>query len=363
MLSGMDKKSKFLLLSLIIGPIFIIFLLIILRGCSSSNSYSKYEKQMLNAAKKYFENKNMLPVTEGGNASVSLDDLVNYEYIKSPSKELKDESCSGTVSVYNNGASVKENNGGFYLYIPDLKCDSYKTEHLIDKLLKDVVTSKSGLYETSDGYVYKGSKVKNYISFFEKKYLIISIDNSNILKVVKIDSEKDNSEWDYKFNTSVDYSYGKNDYSDSYMLDVLTNMYLGTDIDKKKHMVAHDVCYGNRNSEYYNIDNINECSKKLDNQFITLMNVYDYPLASYDSECVSIYSGACSNYNYIFNNIDSTWLVNGITDDSYDVYYFSGSIDFTKAYYSKRYNIVLYLNGNELYTEGNGTYDKPYVIK
>ena len=113
MLSGMDKKSKFLLLSLIIGPIFIIFLLIILRGCSSSNSYSKYEKQMLNAAEKYFENKNMLPVTEGGNASVSLDDLVNYEYIKSPSKELKDESCSGTVSVYNNGASVKENNGGF----------------------------------------------------------------------------------------------------------------------------------------------------------------------------------------------------------------------------------------------------------
>lgn len=363
MLNKIGKNGKIAIICLFVVPIILLLFLLIIRGCSSSNSYSKYEKNMISAAEKYFTNKNSLPKTEGGTVSVSLDDLISNDYIKSTEKKLDDKSCKGSVTVRNNGASVKNNNGGYYLYIPDLKCENYKTVHLIDKLLNDVVTEKSGLYATTDGYVYRGSKVNNYVSFFGKKYMIVNIDNNGILKLVKLDSEEDSVEWDFKYNPEVDYSYGKNDFSDSNILDELTGNYLVTSDEKKVHMVAHNVCYGNRNTEYTAIDYSNECSKVLDNQFITLLSVPDFSMASYDVDCDSIYSGSCSNYNYLYDRLYSTWLLNGITDNSYEVYYFGGYIYYTLASRSNLYNMVIFIDGNELYVDGDGSASNPYVIK
>lgn len=363
MLKKMDKKNVYIFAGLIFVPIVLILFLVLIRGCNGTLSYSKYEDKMIKAAEKYFSDENNLPVTEGGEVTVSLDDLVNGGYLKSSEKLLKDDSCTGSVTVRNNGASLKANNGGFYLYTPYLSCDGYETSYLIDKLMEDVVTSKSGLYQTDDGYVYKGSKVNNYVSFFDKNYRIISIDNDGILKLVKVDSEKDKVIWDDKFNTEKNRAYGKNDYSDSYIIDALLNKYLETDINKKKHLVAYDVCVGNRGLNYVSIDKTNECSDKLENQFISLMNTYDYAMASYDSECTSIYSGACSNYNYIFDSINSTWLMNGLSDNSYEVYYYQGTISYGKANNKKRYNMVIYLSGNEVYKKGDGSLSSPYVIK
>lgn len=128
-------------------------------------------------------------------------------------------------------------------------------------------------------------------------------------------------------------------------------------------MIAYDVCYGNRNTNYTSIDKTSECSKILDNQFISLMNTYDYVMASYDSECTSIYSGSCSNYNYIYNNISFSWLMNGVSNNSYQVYYYQGGIIYTNASNSKKYNIVIYLDSNELYVKGDGSISNPYIIK
>ena len=362
MLKKMDGKSKTILLMLIILPIIVILLLVGIRSCSNGkSSYSEYEKKMIKAASKYFTNNNMFPKTEGGIVSVDLSELVKNGYIKSPESSVKDTNCSGYVNVQGNGISVNEDLND-YLYIPDLVCDNYKSIHLIDKLKEDIVTDKSGLYETGDGYIYKGSKVNNYVSFFDKKYLIISIDNNNVLKMVKIDSEKSNVVWDNKFNPDVDRSYGKNDYSDSNIVDELYNQYLSTDNNKKKHMIGYSVCYGNRDYNNEAINKDSECLKKLDNQFISLMNVYDIPMASYDKDCTSIYSGSCSNYNYIFDNIGTTWLMNGVSNNSYDVYYYSYGITYDKAKIRNSYNMVIYVNGNELYTKGDGSYNDPYVI-
>lgn len=82
-----------------------------------------------------------------------------------------------------------------------MSCDDYQTTYLIDELLKGVVTEKSGLYQVEDGYVYKGAKVNNYVSFFDKTYRILSIDNNGILKLVKVDQEKNRVNWDSKYNT------------------------------------------------------------------------------------------------------------------------------------------------------------------
>ena len=363
MLKKMDKKNIYICCGLILIPIVLILFLVLIRGCNGSISYEKYEDKMEKAAQKYFKDKDKLPKTEGGEVTVSLDDLVDTNYIKSTEKLLDDDSCTGSVTVRNNGASLEDNNGGFYLYIPSLSCDSYKTIHLIDKLMEDVVTSKSGLYQVDDGYVYKGAKVNNYVSFFDKTYRIISIDNNGILKLVKVDPEKNSVVWDGKYNTEKKQMSGKNDYSDSKIIDVLIENYNKFKDNQKKHIMAYSVCYGNRSLEYTTIDKTSECSKILDNQFLSLMNTYDYAMASYDIECTKIDSCSCRNYNYIYNSIDVSWLMNGNADNSYEVYYYEdGHVDVNKANSTKRYNLVIHIDGNELYNKGDGSEENPYVI-
>ena len=364
MLKKMDKKFLYICGALIIVPLLIILLLVLIRGCNSSITAEKYENKMLSAAKNYFKKKNTLPVSEGGVTQVSLEDLVDEKYIKNPDGYVSDNKCEGYVKVINNGVSVKENDGGYYLYIPHLSCEKYKTVHLIDKLLEDVVTSESGLYQTNDGYIYKGSKVNNYVKFADKTYRIISVDNNNIMKLVKVDSEKNRVLWDTKFNSEKNKSFGKNDYSDSNIIDVLKTRYNKFKDDQKKHLFAYNVCYGNRSESYRAVDKTKECSKILENQFVSLMSTYDFASASYDPECTSITAGSCRNYNFIFDSIDTTWLMNGNSDNSYEVYFYSqGYIDVTRANTNKRYNMVIYLSADELYNNGKGTSDSPYVIK
>ena len=362
MLKNLDKKRLALIF---IIPLIIIIFLFIIKGCSGgSSSFESYEKKMTSAAVDYFSKKNMLPVTEGGEVSVTLEELVSSGSIKSPSKSLNDKSCSGKVTVRNNGASIEKNNGGFYLYTPYLECDKYKTTYIIDKLKENIVTSKSGLYESIDGYIFKGDKVNNYVSFFDKLYRIISIDNNGIMRLVKVQRESDSVVWDTKYNIDVKDIYGVNDYSDSYIYDILNNVYLSSSDKQKKHLVANGICYGNRSVDYIKIDNSMECQSVLDNQFISLLYTYDYANASYDPNCVSIGAGACLNYNYLYNTLGSTWLLNGVTDNSYGIYYYSsGALYIKRASNSYKYHIVINLSGYELYTKGDGSKDNPYVIK
>ena len=364
MLKKIDKKFIYICSGLIIAPLLLIAFLMIIRGCSGNITYEKYEDKMVKAAEKYFKNKAKLPKSEGGEVSVSLTDLVEDGYLKSTEKLLDDDTCKGNVTVTNNGASVEKNDGGYYLYIPDLKCDDYNTIHLIDKLTEKIVTSKSGLYKIEDGYIYKGDKVNNYVSFFNKEYRIISVDNDGILKMVKTEPEKNSVIWDDKYNVDDRQVSGKNDYSDSNIIDQLAINYSKMKDDQKKHLIAYNVCYGNRPSEYVNIDKTNECSNVLEGQFISLMNTYDYASVSYDKDCIKYNSLACRNYNYLYDTIETTWLMNGNADNSYEVYYYSdGHVDISKANRGKKYNQVIYINGNELYIKGDGSKENPYVIK
>lgn len=364
MLKSLSKKNLYLLIGLLSFPIVLILFLMILKCCSGGKqSYEAYEKSMTSSAQKYFENKNLMPIEEGGEVTVSLDDLVNEGYISSSLKKLKDDSCTGSVTVKNHGASFKENNGGFYVFIPNLVCDDYKSIHLIDKIKEGIVTEKSGLYDMGDELIFKGAKVNNYVSFFDKTYRIISIDSNGIMKLVKDTPEKETEVWDYKYNVDVENAYGKNDFSDSYILDSLSDLYLKTSDKQKKHLVAYSVCYGNRSISNLSVDKNIECSKSIDNQFISMINTYDFVRASYDVDCKNINDGACHNYNYLFDILRTTWTVNGDLDTSYKVYYYSqGYIFLTKANSAKKFNIVIYLDANELYKKGDGSLDNPYVI-
>lgn len=366
-LKGMGKKFLIIAGCIVLIPIFIIVFLAIIRGCSGETiTHEKYEQKMISAAQKYFADKNMNPIDEGDFVVVELSKLINDGYIKSTVDLINDSTCDGKVGVRRNGSSIESNGEGFLNYTVDLSCDNYKTVHFIDKIKENIVTSESGLYQIDDYYVFKGNKVNNYISISGIIYRIMSIDSDGIMKLVKAETESISRVWDNKFNVEVNYSYGKNIYKDSVILMYLLNDYENTKkISKltKKHIVAYDVCIGKRNVDDYSIDKKLDCSETLENQVISLMNVSDFAMASLDPDCDSIKSRACKNYNYLSGIASYTWTSNSVSENSYEIYFISdGLIERQRASSYSEYNIVIYIDGNELYTSGKGTSLNPYII-
>lgn len=370
MVSALKRlDSKFLIMvGCLIGiPIFILLILAIMQGCGNKKiSHSKYEEKMLEAAEKYVSKKNNELNEEGSTITIELDNLVKSGYIKSTEKLLDDTSCDGSVLVRRNGSSVESTNGGYLNYTVNLICSDYKTTHLIDKVKEEIVTEGSGLYQNENTYIFKGDKVDNYVMFFDNLYRIMSIDEDGILKLVKVYSETPSRIWDNKFNVETNRYSGKNIYKDSNMLAALNHDYQNTkkiSTKAKQHIVAYDACIGKRSASDHIISKEFDCSEKLEKQVVSLLNVSDYAMASLDPDCETLRSRSCGNYNYLRNIVSTTWTLNASKDNTYDVIYLSdGLMEFTNAKTSMRYNIVIYIDGNELYTEGKGTETNPYII-
>lgn len=367
-LKKMDKKFLIIAGLIICLPIIIIMFLAIIQGCGNRKvSPEKYEEKMISALEKYIEDADKTPKKEGEILTVKLSTLVDKEYIKSTEDLLDDSTCKGSVSVRRNGASVESTKGGYLNYTVNLECKEYKTTHLVDKLKENIVTEESGLYQDGEVYIFKGNKVKNYINFFGYVYRIVSIDKDGVLKLVKSESEGTGRIWDNKYNTETNSSSGKNIYKDSVILESLLDDYANDrkiDSSARKHIVAYNSCIGKRSNINYSIDSSLDCSENLENQVISLLNVSDYAKASLDSECKDLNSYSCDNYNYLSGVADSTWTLNTSSDNTYEVIYLSnGIMDVQNANVRDYYNIVIYIDGNELYTSGDGSEKNPYVIE
>ena len=365
-LKKLDKKFLIIAGCIMLLPIFIIIFLAIVQGCNGNVTYESYEEKMISAAEKYFEEKDKVPTVEGEVATVKLDKLVGGEYIKSTEKLLNDDSCKGEVKVRRNGSSVEINEGGFLNYTVTLDCDDYKTIHLADKITENVVIEESGLYQIGKGYVFRGNKIKNYLNLFDVSYRIMSIDENGIIKLIKSEPEGSSRLWDNKFNTEVNTSSGKNIYKDSAILTYLMSDYSNAKrVSKltKQKIVAYDVCVGKRSAKDYSINKDLDCSEKLEKQVVSLMNASDFAMASTDPECVSTNSKSCRNYNYLSNVASSGWTMNVLNDNSYEVFYISdGLLKYQSANSYIEYNMIIYIDGNELYTQGTGSVNDPYII-
>ncbi len=366
-LKKLNKKTLIIIGCIIIIPILLIIILAFLQGCSNSKvSYSKYEKNMISAAQKYFNDNENEPIDEGDKAEVSLDKLVEEGYIKEPSKSVKDE-CSGVVAARMNGSSAEVNNGGYVNYTVTLECDKYKTLHLADKIKENLTTEGSGLYAIGDEYIFKGDKPNNYINVFDTQYRIMSMDSDNVIKLIKVESEMKTRKWDDKYNVETQLYSGKNIYKDSSILDYLLSTYSESKEMKsgiRDHIVAYDVCVGKRSSKEYAISREIDCSERLDNQVISLINVSDYSLASLDNDCKNITSKSCNNYNYLSDFLIKSWTMNAVSENTYDVFYLSsGMIMPLGASTFDSYNLVIFIDGNEFYQSGEGTQKNPYIFK
>ena len=366
----MLKDRKFLILIglIIFLPLFTIVLTSMLQGCQKKGTtYEAYEKNMLVAAKNYFNKNKILPKNESEIAKVSLTTLIDKRYIKSSNRTLKDSSCKGSVTVRLNGSSLEKNKGGFLNYNVYLKCSKYETNTLGSKLKENIVTSKSGLYESEDGYIFKGDKVNNYINFYNKDYRIMGITSNGLVRLIREEYEPISRMWDNKYNVEVKQSYGKNIYEDSLILKYLMQDYFNEKILSKtarEHVVSNDSCIGKRSLTDTSISKKNDCSQTIKNQFVSLMTVSDYALASTDPDCKKITDRSCNNYNYLKNVTTSTWTSNGVSENTYEIFSLDGGVIMEKsANEYGYYNIIISIDENEKIESGNGTEDDPFIIK
>jgi len=367
-LKRLDKKFLVFVGLVIFLPIFIIVFLVIIQGCGNTKiSPEKYEKKMISALEKYIKAEKKIPTKEGQVLTLELDSLVNKGYIKSTGKLLGDDSCKGSVSVRRNGASIEANQGGYLNYTVNLECEDYSTTHIVDKLKESIVTEESGLYQDGEGYVFKGHKVKNNIVFSDRNYKIMSIDKDGILKLVKAEPESIDRIWDNKYNVETNRSNGINVYKDSLIADYLLNDYLNVkkfNTKLKTKIIAYDACIGKRSAQDNSINSELDCSEILPKQVVSLLSASDYAKASLDTNCTSLRTLSCNNFNYLYGVASSTWTLNGSSDNSYQVAFLSdGLVEYVNANELMTYNIVIYVDGNMLYVDGDGSSNNPYVVE
>lgn len=367
-LKKVDKKILIIAGCIILLPIIVIIILAIVQGCSNSKiTPEKYEEKMILAAEKYIKNKDKEPKKEGEIFTVKLSKLIDGEYIKSTEDLLEDDSCKGSVTVRKNGSTIEDNKGGFLNYTVNLECKNYKTNSLMKALMNDIVTEGSGLYQKDNEYIFKGDEVNNYITFFNKLYRIVSIDESGIVKLLRAESESIDRYWDIKYNIDTESSSGKNIYKDSDILKILLELY--NDPKKisesaKEHIISKDVCIGARDINNLSINDTSECSSLLENQVVSLLNVGDFASASLDADCKDITSKSCRNYNYMKNLFLDSWTMTAVSNNTYEVYYiYNGVVKYQPANKYSSYSVVIYIDGDEIIESGNGSEKDPYVIK
>lgn len=366
-LKKIDKKILILGGIILFTPIILIIVLAVIQGCSRSQiTPEKYEKKMIAAAQQYLEDSNGVPNEEGKIKTVKLSTLVKKEYLESTEELLGDDTCKGSVTVRRNGSIVPENKDGFLNYIVILECDNYKTNTLKNNVMNDLVTEGSGLYQFDNYYVFRGDEVNNIVKYFNKLYRILNINEEGIAKLIKVESESLDRYWDNKYNIDVNDLYGLNIYADSSILKNMLDDYNNTkniNQEAKKHMVSVDVCIDSRDINNNSIGDYS-CVNKLENQVVSLIDVSDFAKASLDSNCNSIYSKSCNNYNYLKSLNLHTWTPIAVSNNTYQVYYLTnGIIKYQEASKYQNYNLVIYIDVNEKVVSGEGTELSPYVIE
>ena len=352
--------------------IFIVFIIIIVicifalggTGSRKNTSYSSMENNLIISTKKYLgDNRKLIPQKEGESTKINLDTLINAEYIDELfSLEDENVKCSGYVQITKNTKN--------YNYIPYIKCGKYyETKKISDKIKENVQTvmGEDGLYLVGNKYVFKGEKPKNYLKIGERIYRIIEINENNEIKLISTDRYQNSSSWDDRYNIEKDNTDGINDFSKSRLKDRLEEIYNSSEYfseTEKSKIIAHDICIGKRYKTDVSLDQTTECSVQYPSINVSLIQLSEYARASLDSNCNSVTSKACSNYNYFEEISSSHRTVTAVADNTYQIYYVrNGVANITRASNSFSIYPVIYIDSLSIYSAGDGTLENPYMIR
>ena len=317
-----DKLKK--IIFIVLGCFVILFLfLFILSSCSKKLTPRSLETEIVENAKEYFNlNKEQLPSVNSV-MTLSLGDLVNKGIIDDLDKLMENgTTCSGNLTI--------ENNNNYYMYSPIINCttseESYKSSLLKDKLMDDLVTVGNGLYVYNDGYYYRGDKVDNYVIFDGILWRVIKINNDNSIKLIEVE-RRDPVMWDDRFNTETKSNTGINNYYfnnlNSRIKDYLESVYNSTSLltnDAKGYIKESTLCIGKRTLTDETKDGSTECATTLNNQYVGLIQLNEYLIASLDDNCLNADSSACSNYNYLADFDNTYWTITADAETTNKVY-------------------------------------------
>lgn len=358
-----DKKSFIYIIigvAVLIG--IIVFIVVFVNKAGSKNSgFSDIENKMVDGAKSYYKkNQNLLPSSDGTYVTVDSETLISNSYLK-PFSEMTEgsTSCSGEVMVYKNNED--------YVYFPFLDCgEQYKSVSLSEKIISSsVVTSGDGLYNLGEEYIFRGEYPNNYVSFDDKVWRIIKINSDGTIRMILIGEKIEKYAWDDRYNISNNSNSGINDFGVSRLKEYLINLYeKNTFVSKTNQnlLVKTPWCIGKASQNDVAISSLNLCSEVYSDLYIGTLQMDDVLKASIDKNCINIYDGACTNYNY-FTLIPSTWTMNASSDKSYNVFYASGgTVTYKKASSISNVRPVININANVLYKSGDGTEKNPYVL-
>lgn len=371
----LDKKTKIMLLSML-GVIFLIILLAIFANAFKSKlySYAEVEDKMVLAAKAYYaeeENVSLLP-TDGQELTITVNTLTTGNFMKSLTSLLKDgNDCTGEIRV--------SNAAGVYTYLPYLNCgEAYYSSELYNKMIaKDLVTTGDGLYQIGTEYVYRGQNINNYVTYADKLWRVVKIDETKQISLILASPEKITTYvYDDRYNIEKENNFGINEFNVSRIKDSLVTYLDGvnregtpnfTSKDKEK-LVATTLCTGNRGEEQLFSSGKVECNTTLEDMTIGLLNLYDYARASLETTCTKPSDLQCQNYNYlgaVGTTGSSWWLSTGNSDFTYEAYRVknTGAIEATSCNTRASLRPVVVIKDNIFSTGGTGTEEDPYLLR
>lgn len=358
-----ENGLKFILIFAVVIVITIIFTFLFSGGGTKIETYNDMEVSLKNAAIKYVNsNSSLLPKDETTLKKINLDTLVNDKKIDQL-YAIDDENvaCTGYVTI------VKKNDS--YVYTPYIKCGKYYETKSLGKYIIDneeVKSNDDGLYKYEDTYVFRGEDPNNYVMLGDKLFRILEITNNNELKLIANNRTDMQFVWDDRYNSEKEDNRGINNFSKSRLkegLETLYNSEYFTDSDREK-IIKHDLCVGKRALSDNSMDGKTECSIIEKDQYVGLLQVNEYARASIDEKCDDANKPECQNYNFLSDLSTSIRTQNAVADNTYQIYYISGGeLYITNASNSFYALPVIYIDKDVLYQGGEGTLDKPYILK
>lgn len=342
------------------ATVLLIIILIAISACSKGGkSYSSIEASMVSAAKSYYSSRDSkLPKEENVSVKVTVGTLIDsglLDEIKDPND--KEKTCDGYVLVKKVGEQ--------YVYTPFLTCEgNYEPEYLADKIKNSTQDEYgNGVYVMGNEYVYRGDDVKNYVSFANKTWRIIEVDEQGDIKLILSKHTDEFYIFDDSYNSDVQKKYGIiTDYLKTDIRKSLVKYYDEQfDSESKAKIVSKNLCIGSYQiTDQFSAEQ--ECTNTINGEKIGLPIVSDYQKASLSEGCTNLDSKECTNYNYL-NDFVSSWLLNSVGGTSYKMFYLSGAIFYLPANYRKPINPVIYISGDVVTLKGTGTKEEPYIVK
>ena len=363
-IKNLDKRL-WIYLGVVLGIIVMALLiskLVYLAG-NSKKSYSDVESMLKKAGINYYkDNISLLPKEDGEQSSVGDNVLSEEGYIKSLDKLLKNDKCTGKVTV------TKDDE--LYTYASYLNCGkSYTTMEFYKKITAKTVSTGDGLYEDANGYRYRGDNPNNYVQIDKNIWRIISIDQDNNIELV-INEPIEMVIWDDRYNSDNQSKTGYNNFDNSRMKQKLEDVYDSKLLLEDNKSLLND----NIKTSMLPVNNCVDKYKPSDSDFsscanfnklpVSLISIGEYIKASIDPKCKTPGNADCQNYNYLAKR-DAFWTVTGNGASTSGVYKIrlQGAISTEDANSFEDIYPVIKLSSGIMYSKGNGTIEKPYIIR